>query len=256
MNVLVCVKRVPAPGSRITLTDDQLHIDTTYLGFTTSPHEECAAEEAVRLVEAHGGASVVLTLGLEAATEQLQSALAIGIDRAILLEADAEAWDAVATAGAIVDTVRAEEAAGTEFDLLMFGNEAADSADYQVGVRVAEALGLPCITGAKALEVLDGVLTAKRQVTGGTEVFDVGLPAVVTVREGINLPRFASVPGRIRAKKKEIARRHPADPTPVVETLRLRVPAVQQSETQHLGNGPDAAPAIVDLLERLGVVSR
>ena len=147
MNVLVCVKRVPATGSRITLTDDEQHIDTKHLGFTISPHEECAVEEAVRLVEAHGGTSVVLTLGSEAAVEQLQDALAIGIERAILLEADVDAWDAVATADAIVETVREQAAAGTAFDLLLFGNEAADSGDYQVGVRVAYALGLPCVTG-------------------------------------------------------------------------------------------------------------
>ena len=256
MNVLVCVKRVPATGSRITLTDDEQHIDTKHLGFTISPHEECAVEEAVRLVEAHGGTSVVLTLGSEAAVEQLQDALAIGIERAILLEADVDAWDAVATADAIVETVREQAAAGTAFDLLLFGNEAADSGDYQVGVRVAYALGLPCVTGVKALEVTDASLTARREVAGGAEVFDVMLPAVVTVKEGINLPRFASVPGRIKAKRKEIARRTPASPSSAVQTRRLRVPPEQQSDVQILGHGPEAAPAVVDLLEQLGMVAR
>ncbi len=137
MNVLVCVRRVPAPGSRLTLTDDELHIDTAYLGFTVSPHEECAVEEAVRLIEAHSGTSVVLTLGPEAAAEQLQDALAIGVERAILLETDADGWDAVSTADAITEAIRDEAEAGTPFDLLLFGNEAADSGDYQVGVLVA-----------------------------------------------------------------------------------------------------------------------
>jgi len=256
VNVLVCVKRVPATGSRITLTDDALHIDTKHLGFTISPHEECAVEEAVQLVEAHGGMSVVLTLGPEAAVEQLQAALAIGIERAILLESDPDDRDAVATADAIVDAVRAEEAAGTKFDVLLFGNESADSADYQVGIRVAHALGLPVVAGVKSLEARDGSLTARREIPGGAEVFDVPLPAVVTVKEGINLPRFASVPGRIKAKKKEIARRQPEASASMVETIRLRVPPEQQSEVQILGQGPDAAPAVVDLLERLGVVPR
>ena len=256
MNVLVCVKRVPATGSRITLTDDALDIDTAYLGFTISPHEECAVEEAVRLIEANGGTSVVLTLGAEAAVEQLQSALAIGIDRAILLETDAFGWDAMATADAIVEAVRAEEAAGTPFDLLLFGNEAADSGDYQVAVRVAYALGLPCVSGVKALEVGEGALVARREVAGGAEVFEAPLPAVVSVKEGINLPRFPSIPGRIKAKKKEIARRPPAPPVTAVETVRLRVPPEQQSEARVLGGGADAAPAVVDLLEQLGVVER
>jgi len=256
VNVLVCVKRVPATGSRITLTDDGLHIDTKNLGFTVSPHEECAVEEAVRLVEADGGTTVVLTLGPEEAVEQLQAALAIGIERAILLEADVDDWDAAATADAIVEEVREQAAAGTVFDLLLFGNEAADSGDYQVGVRVAYALGLPCVTGVKAIDVHDGTLTARREVAGGAEVFDIALPAVVTVKEGINLPRFASVPGRIKAKKKEILRRSPAVPVPQVETRRLRVPPEQQSDVQILGHGPEAAPAVVDLLEQLGMVAR
>lgn len=256
MNVLVCVKRVPATGSRIVLTDDALAVDTTNLGFTVSPHEECAVEEAVRLVEAAGGTSVVLTLGPEAAVAQLQDALAVGIERAILLEADAEGWDAIATADAIVEAVRAEEDAGTPFDLLLFGNEAADSGDHQVGVRVAYALGRPCVTGVKAIEVGDGALVARRVVPGGAEVFESPLPAVVTVREGINLPRFASVPGRIKAKKKEISRRQPTAPAAAVETVRLQVPPEQQGEAQILGHGADAAPAVVDLLEQLGVTAR
>ena len=106
MNILVCVKRVPATGGRITLTPDGRDIDTRYLGFTVSPHEECAVEEAVRIVEAQGGSSTVLTLGPEVATEQLRDAMAIGIDRAVLLETDGGDWDPLATAGAIVDAIR------------------------------------------------------------------------------------------------------------------------------------------------------
>jgi len=83
MNILVCVKRVPATGGRIVLTADGSDIDVRYLGFTVSPHEECAVEEAVRMVEAHGGSSVVLTLGEPAAEAQLRDAMAIGIDRAV-----------------------------------------------------------------------------------------------------------------------------------------------------------------------------
>ena len=85
MNILVCVKRVPATAGKITLTADEQAIDTRYLGFTVSPHEECAVEEAVRLIEAHGGTSTVLTLGPDEATDQLREAMAVGIDRAILL---------------------------------------------------------------------------------------------------------------------------------------------------------------------------
>src|SRR5881296_1430389 len=105
MNVLVCVKRVPAAGGRMTLTPDGRDIDTRYVGFTVSPHEECAVEEAVRLVERHGGASTVLTLGPEEAVEQLRDAMSMGIDHAVLLPSGGRPWDPGSTARAIVQAI-------------------------------------------------------------------------------------------------------------------------------------------------------
>src|SRR5437879_7032565 len=102
MNILVCIKRVPATAGQITLTPDGQNIDTRYLGFTISPHEECAVEEAVRLIEKHGGSSTVLTLGPAVATEQLRDAMALGMDRPGLLETDGREWDTVAAAEATV----------------------------------------------------------------------------------------------------------------------------------------------------------
>src|SRR6266540_3201857 len=107
MNILICIKRVPATSSTIELTADGQDIDTRYLGFTISPHEECAVEEAVRLTTTHGGAATALTLGPAAAEEQLRDALAMGVDRAVLLETDRRDWDPAATAAAIVAAIRA-----------------------------------------------------------------------------------------------------------------------------------------------------
>jgi electron transfer flavoprotein beta subunit len=240
----------------VTLTADAQAIDTRFLGFTVSPHEECAAEEAVRVVEAHGGSSTVLTLGPDAAADQLREAMAIGVERAILLETDGADWDPIATAGAIVDAIVAERDAGTTYDLLLFGNEAADSGDYQVGVRVAVALGLPFVGGVKSLEVRDGVAVCRREAAGGWEVFELPLPAVVAVREGINLPRYPSVPGRLRARKKEIVRMVPAARPGGPTKVRLRLPAEQERSAEILGEGPAAAPAVVELLVRMGFVGR
>src|SRR3981081_3375494 len=114
-----------------------------------SPHEECGVEEAVRLIEANKGDSVVITLGPPEAVEQLRDAMALGIDRAIHLQTDGQEWDGEATAGAIVDAIRTEEAASGQFDLVFFGNESADSGGFQVGHRVARALGRPCVSGVK-----------------------------------------------------------------------------------------------------------
>jgi electron transfer flavoprotein beta subunit len=255
MRVLVCVKRVPATGGRIVLTPDGADIDVRYLGFTVSPHEECAVEEAVRIVEAHGGSSTVLTLGPAAAEDQLREAMAIGVDRAILLETDGRDWDPIATAGAIIESIRAQEAADGPFDLILFGNESADSGGFQVGIRVAADLDRPCVTGVKALKSGDGRIVARREAaSGGWESFDVGAPAVVAVKEGINLPRYPSIPGRLRAKKKEIERSAPEWRAGGLEKIVLRLPKAETTAAEVIGRGPEAAPAIVDLLTRIGVL--
>jgi len=255
VKVLVCVKRVPMTGGRIVLTGDEQAIETKHLGFAVSPHEECAEEEAVRLVEGDGGESVVLTLGVAEAEEQLRDAMAIGVDRGVHLVTDGEEWDPEATAAAIVKAIRADEAASGPFDLIFFGNESADSGGYQVGLRVAYALGRPCATGIKGLSVEGGSVRCEQEVGGGRDVYELPLPAVVTVLEGLNLPRYPSVPGRMRAGRKPVERSEPARPASLLERARLVVPAGEARQAVVLGHGPDAAAAVVDLLEQIGVAS-
>ena len=251
MNVLVCIKRVPATAGQITLTADAQEIDTRYLGFTISPHEECAVEEAVRLIEKHGGMTAVLTLGPEAATDQLRDAMALGIERAILLETDGREWDPVATAAAIVETIEGERAGGRAYDIVMFGNESADSAGFQVGIRVADALDLPCVTGIKALEVADDRIKVRRQTESGWETAELSLPAVVTVKEGLNLPRYPSLPGRLKAKKKEIERTRPKWRDGGLEKVRLELPAQAAHTVEMLGKNGDVGAEMVELFQRL-----
>jgi electron transfer flavoprotein beta subunit len=246
---LVCVKRVPITGGRMVLTADEQAIETKHLGFTISPHEECGVEEAVRIVEAGGGEVVVLTLGQAEAEEQLRDCMAIGADRGILLKTDGIEWDAQATAAAIVDAVRGEE----PFDLLLFGNESADAGNYQVGIRVAYALGLPVVTGLKKIEIGDGRARVERDAGGVRDVYEVPLPAVLTVLEGLNLPRYPSVPGRLRAKSKPLAVVEPVRPESKLEKLRLVVPEGQGKQAEVLGNGADAAPRVVEVMLQLGV---
>jgi electron transfer flavoprotein beta subunit len=262
MKILVCVKRVPITGGKIVLTPDERQIETRHLGFTISPHEECGVEEAVRIVEQHGGSSVVLTLGPAEAEEQLRDAMAIGIDRGILLETDGDDWDPEATAAALLEAIEAERSAGEDPDLIVFGNESADAGNYQVGIRVAHALGRPCVTGLKGLALEDSttgsaggaLLRCEQEAAGARDVYRVPLPAVVTVLEGINLPRYPSVPAKLRARRKPLDRRSPAPRPPRLEMVRLEVPAAGGREAELLGRGPDAAPAVVDVLRRLGLV--
>jgi electron transfer flavoprotein beta subunit len=251
MNILVCVKRVPLTGGKMVLTDDERAISTRHLGFTVSPHEECAAEEAVRIVEAQGGATTVLTLGPPEAEEQLRDMMAIGIERAVHLVTDGGEWDPQATAGAIVAAIGAQP---EPFDLILFGNESADAGNYQVPIRVAHALGLPCVTGIKAIAPAGGMVRCEQEVGGGRDVFELQLPAVVSVMEGINLPRYPSVPGRLRAKRKPVDASTPTPPAARLEMQRLVLPPGSAKQVQILGTGPEAAPAVVGVLAELGLV--
>lgn len=253
MKTLVCVKRVPAPGARINLTPDEKSIDARHLSFTVSPHEECGVEEAIRLKEKHGGTVTVMTLGPSDAEEQLRYALSVGADDAVLLTTDGSDWDPQATAAALAARISEIESAAV-FDLILFGNESADSGGYQVGIRVAHALGRPVISGIKGLEIGDGSVTARRETGSGFEIYRMPMPAVVAVKEGINLPRYPTLPGRLKAKKAEVSS-SPASASPGGLTMdRLFTPPEQKSVTNILGRGPEAAPAVVDLLEELGLM--
>ena len=249
MRILVCVKRVPITGGKMVLTADEQAIETRHLGFAISPHEECGVEEAVRLVEANGGETVVLTLGPAEAEEQLRDCMATGADRSILLKTDGTDWDAQSTASAIVDAIRAEE----PFDLILFGNESADTGNYQVGIRVAYALGLPVVNGLKKIELQGDHVRCERDAGGARDVYVVPMPAVLSVLEGLNLPRYPSVPGRLRAKSKPLTVVEPARAAQKLEKLRLVVPPGQGKQAEIIGRGPEAAPKVVELMQQLGV---
>jgi electron transfer flavoprotein beta subunit len=248
VRILVAVKRVPITGGRMVLTDDEQAIQTRHLGFTISPHEECGVEEAVRIVEAQGGEVVVLTLGPSEAEEQIRDCMAIGADRGIHLVSEEE-WDGQATAAAVVEAIRGEE----PFDLIVFGNESADAGNYQVGIRVAYQLELPVVTGLKGLTVADGRARCEQEVPGGRDVYDVPLPAIVTVKEGLNLPRYPSVPAKLRAKGKPLASVPVERPASKLEKLRLVVPEGARKQAEVLGEGAGAAPRVVEVMQQLGV---
>jgi len=250
VKVLVCVKRVPDTGGGFKLTSDGQRVDTTNMDFTVSPHEECAVEEAIRIIEKHGGSSTVLTLGPEPAQEQLREALAKGVNGATLLEApDYESWDPAATAQAI-----AEAAKPGSYDILLFGNECADACNYQVGLRVAHVLDIPCVTGIKALEIQGNKALAKREVKGGWEVYEVSLPAAFTVKEGLNSPRHPSLRGIMGAKKIPIEKKKMNKREPQLVRKMLRKPQEGRGQIEILGQGVEAVPKVVAKLRELGVI--
>ncbi len=258
LRILCCVKRVPAPGARINVTDDGQAVETAHLGFTTSPHEECAVEEAVLLTEANGGTVTVLTLGPPEAAEQLRYAASVGAHELVLVPIAADgpdsAWDPQRTATALTEAIESIEAENGPFDLILFGNESADSGGFQVGVRVARALGRPIVNGIKDIDIADDAIVARRAVDAGFEVYELPRPAVLGVKEGLNLPRYPTMKGRLASKKVELAELAIDAESGGQAMVRLHRPEEEVSKTEILGDSEEAAVKVVDLLEELGLL--
>jgi electron transfer flavoprotein beta subunit len=147
-------------------------------------------------------------------------------------------------------------AVAADHDLVLLGNDAADSGDFQVGIRLAYELGRPVVNGVSTVAVEDGVAVARGEGPDGHETFRVPLPAVVTILEGGVEPRYPSVPGRMKAKKVAIVEREPTGAPAGAGRVRFTLPPPVSSDVQILGEGAAAAPAVVDLFERIGVISK
>ncbi len=198
----------------------------------------------------------VVSLGPVEAEEQLRACLALGAAAAVLVETPPGVETGPMATAAALSSV----AASGGFDLILLGNEASDTGGYQVGIRLAHLLGRPVATGAKAITVSDdgSSLAASRSYRGVTETFTLPLPCVVTVKEGINLPRYPSLPGRLRAKRAAI-KRVPVEAAGHVSAgdvrmTSLRVPDAPRKQATVLGQGPAAVPALVAVLAEIGVI--
>ena len=256
MNILVCIKRVPDIAGSVTLDDTGAGIDESGLGHTMSSHEECAVELAIQTAAATGGTVTVLTLGPAEAVEQLRAAVAVGANDGILVEAaDPSVFAPEDIAQVIGDVIRDRAEAGQTFDLVLTGDDAADTGDFQVGIRLAYDLEYPVLTNIQTISASGGGAIEARGIgPAGTEVFSLDLPAVVAVHEGGVDPRYPSITGRMKAKKAPIVEYDAPEPGTGSPRIRLELPEVKASSVTSLGEGPEAAPALVDVLEEIGVI--
>jgi len=239
MNTLVCIKRVPGASSVVTLTDDAMGVDTKHVGWTTSPHEECAVEAAVQRVETSGGSATVLTVGPDDALEQVRDALAMGVGRAVHVVGETDAFGPADVARAVADVVTSKAGTDEAFDLVLLGNDAADTGDFQVGIRLAYRLGWPVVTGVRSFSVEGDRVAAVGDGPDGVEHFEVPLPAVLTVKEGGITPRYPSLPGRLKAKKAPVENA-PVEKAPVENAPVEKAPV----ENAPVENAPvENAPA-------------
>lgn len=243
MKIAVCIKRVPDTETRIRIAAGGTTIDEAGVKFIMNPYDEFAVEEALQRREKAGaGEVVVYSLGADAAQETIRTALAMGADRGVLLQANPVPADGLAVARAL-----AAELKDGSYDLILFGKLAVDDYNSQVGPMVAELLGMPCVTAITSLEISDGRGTAHRETEGGVEVVEFRLPAVLTCDKGLNNPRYPALKGIMAAKKKPIDIKPAQTGAEGVTLLSLELPP-ERSAGRIVGEGPDAVPELVRLL--------
>jgi len=252
--VLVAVKRVVDSSGEAVLTDDQQGLDGRYAGYTIGDHDACAVELGIQVAEATGGTATIVSVGVAEAVEQIRGALALGAHAGVLVEADPVALGPADVAAEIAAVVTAADAAGEPYDLVLLGNDAADTGDFQVPVRLAYAVGRPIVTGAGTAEVRDGTLVATVSGPYGDETYEVPLPAVASVLEGGTEPRYPTLKGRMAAKKIEVDVRPATGGAGGGGRARWHLPDEPPTSSEVVGEGPEAAPAVVDLLQKLGVL--
>ncbi|RHW40683.1 electron transfer flavoprotein subunit beta/FixA family protein [Neobacillus notoginsengisoli] len=199
MNIFVLMKRTFDTEEKITLSGGKINEDGAE--FIINPYDEYAVEEAIRVRDAHGGEVTVVTVGSEEAEKQLRTALAMGADKAVLIntEDDVENGDQFTTAKILAEFLKDKEA-----DLIIGGNVAIDGGSGQVGPRVAELLNLPYVTTITKLDIEGDKATIVRDIEGDSEVIEATLPLLVTAQQGLNDPRYPSLPGIMKAKKKPL----------------------------------------------------
>jgi len=241
MKIVVCINHVPDTETRVTIAQDGKTIDKTNVNYILNPYDEFAIEECLRLKERFGGDVIAISLGGDAHKETLRKALAMGVDRAILLRDDSTR-DSFAVAKALAEAIK-----DLSPDIIFFGKQSIDYDDAQVGTLVAEMLALPSVSVVVKLEITDGKATVQREIEGGHEVVEASLPAVFTAQKGLNEPRYPSLRGIMAAKSKPIEER-PALPVPSkVEVLAMRKPPAK-SPGRIVGADVSAVPELVRLL--------
>jgi electron transfer flavoprotein beta subunit len=258
VNVLVCVKRVPDFSGEVLLTEDAQSADARFVGFTMSNHDACAVELAVQVAAANDGKATVVSVGSPESVEQLRSALGVGCSAAVLVEADPVALGPSDVAHEIAQVVRDHESAsqengGSAYGLVLLGNDAADSGDFQVGIRLAHDLARPVVTGIKTLSVDGETVRLRADGPDGQESYEVPLPVVATVMEGGVEPRYPTITGRMKAKKVEVESRTLSREPVGSSRVKLTLPPPTPSSAEVLGEGPETAKVVVDLLQKLGV---
>lgn len=200
MNIIACVKQVPDTEAQIKVKADGSGIDESQIKWVMNPYDEYGVEEALRLKEKNGGDVTIVSVGPARAMETIRTALAMGADKGIHVSDPAlDKADAYVTAAALAAAIK-----GMPCDVIFCGQRAIDDDSGQVGAILAELLGLPQLTLVTKLEYAGATVKATRPIEGAQLLVETSLPCVVTAQKGLNEPRYASLPGIMKAKKKPV----------------------------------------------------
>ena len=242
MKVVICINHVPDTETKIKVGPDGLSIDRTGVNFMMSPYDEIAVEEALRIRDRFKGDVTAISLGTDVHKETLRKALAMGVDKAVLLKDDG-GRDSFGVAQGLTAEIRTLKP-----DVVLFGKQSIDFDDAQVGTLVAELLGLPSVSVVVKLEIQEGgSVVCEREIEGGHEVVHTKLPGVFLAQKGLNEPRYPSLKGIMAAKNKPIEEK-PAAPSELhVETVALRKPPAK-NPGRIIGTDASAIPELIRLL--------
>jgi electron transfer flavoprotein beta subunit len=241
VKILVPIKRVPDPATTIRVLPDGSGIATDNVKWVINPFDEIAIEEALRIKEKLSGEVVLVTVGQSTWQEQLRTGLAMGTDRAILVKHDG-ALDSLAIARILAKVINDEKP-----ELVLLGKQAIDDDSNQVGQMLAEMLGWPQATFASKVEFADQKVTVTREVDGGLEAIAFNLPAVITTDLRLNEPRYASLPGIMKARKKEL-KEVPAASLGVDLSSKLKVKTLAAPPKRQAGKKVGSVQELVQVL--------
>lgn len=200
MNIIVLMKQTPATESVIQISEDGRSVLTDTVKWIMNPYDEYAVEEAVRIKEAHGGEVVIVSVGTEKSVESIRTALAMGADKGILIQADrVQKYDGLEIAEILASQIR-----NMSYDLIIAGLRAVDDDGYLVGSAVAEHLSIPGIPVVVKQSIAGDTIQCVCMRDGGEIVLESKLPVLLTAQKGLNEPRYASMPGIMKAKKKPV----------------------------------------------------
>ncbi|MUV39386.1 Electron transfer flavoprotein subunit beta [Lentibacillus sp. JNUCC-1] len=250
MNIYVLLKKTFDTEEKISISDGQ--IEDEGAEFIINPYDEYAVEEAIKQRDEHGGEVTVVTIGDEDSEKQLRTALAMGADKAVLVntEDDLEEGDQYTTA-----TILEAFFKDKEYDLILAGNVAIDEASGQVGPRLAERLGIGCVTTITSLEIDGDTAKIDKDVEGDIEKVETALPLLVTCQQGLNDPRYPSLPGIMKAKKKPLEELEiddldldEEDVEPKTKTVEIFLPPEKEAGKMLEGEPEEQVKELVDLL--------